>query len=208
MQISLVSPRFDPIEPGAPSYSEREAVLPILSANSKRLIIRVQPYVPEVRKDVIEALPRYKKAGVYGVIVEGLKALRKMPGMERLKGDFVFKKEILLEDFRAIRDESHRNGLKFYCGENRLRNLGDSLTCCGIDGLEGFLPNTANLNHHIYGEATFSPAQKAPNSGSCFHTIRQDTASSRLFRERSYEELMRAIFRDRASLEMMGVDFD
>ena len=31
--------------------------------------------------------------------------------------------------------------MKFYSGENRLRAMGDSMTCCGIDGLEGFKGN-------------------------------------------------------------------
>ena len=49
----------------------------IMAPIVKRLIVRVQPFVPEVEKDVIQVLKEYKKAGVYGIVLEGMKYMTK-----------------------------------------------------------------------------------------------------------------------------------
>lgn len=67
-----------------------------------------------------------------------MKFAKKQPGLVKAGGDFVYPKETLARHYREIRDTAHKHGLKFYCGENRLRDMGDSLICCGIDGLEGY----------------------------------------------------------------------
>ena len=74
-----------------------------------------------------------------------MKFLQAEPGMTKIGGDFCYPLPRLRHDFEAIKAECHRYGLKFYSGENRLRAMGDSMTCCGIDGLPGFRPNEYNL---------------------------------------------------------------
>jgi len=98
-QVSMVSPRYDRFETGAPTFEERRDMLPKLAANSRRLIVRVQPYIPGYYQDVIDNLRAYKDAGVYGIIVEALKRFRKFEGGLKLGGDYVYPVDVLRADF-------------------------------------------------------------------------------------------------------------
>jgi DNA repair photolyase len=205
-QVSMVSPSYDRSEPGAPAFSKRLEALPDLAANSKRLIIRAQPYVTEAKMDIIRALPEYKNSGVYGIVAEGLKTLKKRPGFVKMGADWVYDEAILRRDFRDIKAACHAIGLKFYCGENRLRSMGDALCCCGIEGLEGFRPNIANLNHYLFDEGIeYTPGQMKPNTGNAFRTLNQTTVASRIIRVKSYAENMEEIKKDPLYLAVMGV---
>lgn len=152
MQVSAVCDKYDALEPGAPPFAERLEMIRTLSRNAKRVIVRTQPYICDVFEDVKANLAKYAEAGAYGVIFEGMKFNRKKPGTVKVGGDFVIPIRHLRADFERLRDECHRCGLAFYSGENRLRTMGDSMTCCGIDGLEGFRPNTYNLAHILNGD--------------------------------------------------------
>ena len=127
----MVCERYDEYERGVADYDSRLKMLPKLSEASKRLIIRIQPYLPEVEKDVIINLQKLKDAGAYGIILEGMKYRTKRADTVKFYGDNVIKKDILASSFRRIRDKAHDIGLVFLSGENRLRSMGDSLTCCG-----------------------------------------------------------------------------
>ena len=88
---------------------------------------------PRCSMTLSKNIPRIAEAGAYGVIVEGMKFFKAKPGMTKIGGDFCYPLPRLRHDFEAIKAECHRYGLKFYSGENRLRAMGDSMTCCGID---------------------------------------------------------------------------
>jgi DNA repair photolyase len=194
VQISMVSPAFDVKEKGAPSFYDRLGFLSKVQKKSKRLIIRCQPYIPTLRKEIVTKwLPAYRDAGVYGVIFEGFKAKKLFTGSVKFKGDQCFSIELLRSDFLFLREAAHRLGLKFYSGENRLRSLGDSLTCCGIDGLSGFVPNIANLNHVVNGEIVYREAMKKIATGTCFKTLSQDTGIGKTISKMSYSDLMESL---------------
>ena len=144
VQISMVCSRYDQLEKGAPSYEERLEMLRTISPRVKRTIVRIQPFMHEVLQDVLKNLPRVKAAGAHGVVVEGMKFAKAKPGLVRVGGDCVYPIELLRADFEQIKAEAHRCGLVFYSGENRLRNMGDDMTCCGIEGLDGFKFKTLN----------------------------------------------------------------
>lgn len=171
IQISMACSSYDFMERGAPSFEDRLEALHKLSAIVPRTIVRIQPYIRDYRDEIIENLPRFKQAGAYGVIVEAIKRTRKVKGEELVKvgGDLTYRYDIIKDDFLRIKQKAHEVGLKAYAGENRIRELGDSLTCCGIDGLEDFKPNTYNLNHLVNGDITKpTPAMVAPRSGGAF----------------------------------------
>ena len=63
VQVSMVCGRYDKLEPGTPSYEERLEIVKTVAARVKRVIIRVQPYMPEVFRDIMENIPRIKEAG-------------------------------------------------------------------------------------------------------------------------------------------------
>lgn len=161
VQISMVCSKYDKLERGCPSYEERLTILKMVSARVQRTIVRIQPYMPEVFKDVMENIPRIAEAGAYGLVVEGIRA------------------------------ECHRHGLKFYAGENRLRAMGDSMTCCGVDGLPGFKPNEYNLCMLMNGKNP-EPTErmKEVGTGGPFKTLNQSAGSGRRIAKQSFYGLM------------------
>lgn len=191
VQISMICDKYDKLEKGAPTYNERLDMCRKVAPNCKRLIVRIQPYMTEVLNDVIDNLPKLKEAGVYGITIEGMKFFRKIKGMERLGGDFVYPLKRLLSDFTKIKMAAHKNGLKFYCAENRLRWFGDSLTCCGCDDLEGFRVNSFNLEHILNGD-NVNPTEKMKdmNTGGCFRALFQSTAIGDWIQNNSFYNLM------------------
>lgn len=201
MQISAVCEKYDELEPGAPPFEERLDMVKRLSPVVKRVIIRAQPYVHDVLEDCLINIPRFKEAGAYGIIFEGMKFVRKKPGLIKLGGDYVQKKEVLQQDFERLKQACHKSGLKFYSGENRLRAMGDSLTCCGIDDLDGFRPNTYNLSHAVNGDFTNpTEAQRKPGTAMCFGSLFQNTAGHKLCKKHSFESMMKWYFENRNEL--------
>lgn len=79
VQISMVCSKYDKLEPGCPSYEERLEMLRKVSAHVQRTIVRVQPYMPEVFRDVMQNIPRIAAAGAHGLVIEGMKFLRASP---------------------------------------------------------------------------------------------------------------------------------
>lgn len=154
VQISAVCSSYDKLEPGCPTYEERLEIAKTISPKVKRVIFRVQPYITDIKGELIGNIPRIKEAGVYGIIVEGMKFHLKKKGLIKQGADFVYPLATLKPDFAEIRNKAHKEGLKFYSGENRTRTMGDSLCCCGIDDLEGFNGNDFNLNHLLNGDRT------------------------------------------------------
>lgn len=191
VQISMVCSKYDKLERGCPSYEERLTILKVVSARVQRTIVRIQPYMPEVFKDVMENIPRIAEAGAYGLVVEGMKFFKGKPGMVRVGGDYCYPKDRLRRDFEAIRAECHRHGLKFYAGENRLRTMGDSMTCCGVDGLPGFKPNEYNLCMLMNGKNP-EPTErmKEVGTGGPFKTLNQSAGSGRRIAKQSFYGLM------------------
>jgi DNA repair photolyase len=205
VQVSLISPKFDVLEPGAPSFEERLQNIAVIASHCKRLIIRIQPYVREVKGDIINNLPRYKNAGVYGITIEGIKYFQKRKGMIKSGADFVYPVDKLKADFIQIRQVAHDLGIKFFCGENRLRNMGDSLCCCGVEGLSGFNPNMANLNHFLYDRDNFKYTDHMQKiSSTCFRTLAQDTVSGNVIREKSFAEIMDIFTRDKTAVDSLS----
>ncbi len=192
MQISMVCDRYDSLEPGAPPYRERLKFVNTLAKAGKRVNIRVQPYIPDVFATVRRNVGVWADAGAYGAIFEGMKFVKRKPGLVKAGGDWVLPIHILQRDFTALRDECHQRGMKFYSGENRLRKMGDSLTCCGIDGLPGFVPNAYNINHLIHDDLHKpSEAQAKVGTAKCFKAVFQTTLAEKWLCGQSFASVMR-----------------
>lgn len=207
-QISAVCSSYDKLEPGAPSFERRLEVAEVLSKKVKRVIIRVQPYMHEVFDEVYDNLEKFKNAGVYGVIIEGIKFRRKKPGLIKVGGDFTYPYDVIKEDFLKLRNRAHNLGLKIYSGENRTRALGDSLTCCGIDGLEGFVSNKFNLNHFLNGDKIEATERmKQEKTGEAFQSLYMDTVNAKRLRENSFAFNMMEYYKNKKSCvdDIMGV---
>ena len=194
-QVSMVCSRYDQMETGAPTYEERLAMCEKLAKNALRVIARAQPYMPEVRDEILKNLPRLRNAGVYGIVFEGMKFADKRMGVVRVGTDYCYPREVLERDFRILRQACHENGLRFFAGENRLRTMGDSMCCCGIEGLEGFKGNDFNIVHLKAGEPVVpTEKMKERGTGGCFKTIGINTANTRRAAMNSFfQEMMRRL---------------
>ena len=160
VQFSAACPQYDQIEKGASTFDERmDAVRKI--APFKRVIIRVQPYIPDLHDNIMASLKTFAGAGAYGITVEGMKYIKSVPGTIRVGNDMCYPAKLLRKKYAELRDECHKLGLRFYCAENRLRNMGDDLCCCGVDGL-GWKTNTANVVHMINGGGARSQMGRKP----------------------------------------------
>lgn len=194
MQISCVSKMYDNIEKGAPSYKERIEMIDILSKNVKRVIVRCQPYMPQVKNDVIRnSLKDFSNAGAYGVIFEGMKYIRKPINSEynlvKVGSDLCYEKNLLKQHFEQIRNRTHELGMKFFVGENRLRNMGDSLCCCGCSDI--FKVNEYNCNHLLNGDKVVpTELMKKTGTGRVAHAIDQGAGSYERQKTLSFEQFI------------------
>lgn len=187
VQISAVCSSYDKLEPGCPSFLERVEIMKRVSPHCKRLIVRIQPYMCEVYNEVYENLEKFKDAGAYGVIVEGMKFAKKKPGLVKVAGDYTYPVDVISKDIQKLKKRAHELGLAFYSGENRTRKLGDSLCCCGCSDLQGFKTNSVNINHWANGDRT-EPTQRMLQKGTatCFTSLYQNTANSHRIQQNSF----------------------
>jgi len=206
-QISMVSPKYDRLEPGAPSFEERLSMLPKLAQVTKRLIVRISPYALGLSTEVSSFMSVYKSAGVYGVEIEGMKRQNKREGLVKIGGDWCYPKENLERDFEVIKSSAKSEGLAFFVGENRLRVMGDDTCCCGVSGLSGFTPNRANLNRLIKNEPIlYSSKMKETGTAKPFQQgYAQDQAKALQLSQMSYADCMEIYSNTRNALRIMGL---
>lgn len=175
VQISAACPEYDQIEKGASTFAERVDAMRKISPY-KRVIVRVQPYLPEMQLSVLKSLKQFADAGAYGITIEGMKYIKAKAGTIKVGGDCVYPAKLLREHFERIRNAVHALGMRFYCAENRLRTMGDDLCCCGIDGM-GWQTNTCNLVHMIYDKdgVRVTDAQKNGDQRTLLHYLKQSS---------------------------------
>ena len=108
MQISALCSRYDELEKGAPSFEERLKMIEILSKNVQRVIVRCQPYIHDIYKDIYNNIKLFSECGAYGATFEGMKFLKKKKGLIKCGGDFVQPITILKSDYLKLKDECHK----------------------------------------------------------------------------------------------------
>lgn len=190
VQFSALGESFNKLEKGASTFAERIDAIKTISP-FKRVIVRCQPYMPQSYGEIIANIKIFAQAGAYGCIFESMKYQKKQKGTMKILGDFCYPTQLLKRHFSALKAECHKYGLKFYSGENRLRAMGDSLCCCGVDGL-GWQVNTANLNHYLYDRNNykFTEAMSKDGSGIVFKTCVQSASGYAALKGKSYEYAM------------------
>lgn len=209
VQISAACPLYDRIESGAPTFAERMKMAERIAPHVRRVIIRIQPYMIEAHKEIMKSLEIMQQSGVYGVIVEGLKQNKAVNGLVKVGGDWCYPSQELEMRFRAIKEKAHSLGMAFFCGENRLRGMGDDLCCCGIAGLPGFTGSRFNLMHFLK-EGVISPTEamrKVGGNCECFKAIFQDSVGTKVVASNSFWNIMtsKTIFDSYAGM-IMNID--
>ena len=175
LQISMACSKYDRLEQGAPTFTERLKAADFLHDKVTRIIARVRPYFPDCHEDIVKAIPEYAKAGIYGISISSYITKKKTQGMKRYGNTYMFDCDFLEPLLREIKQVCHDNGLKFFCCEDGFEHWSDSLTCCGTMGLEDFKPNTYNISHMSYDDEQPEPteAMKAINTYQPFKCIGQ-----------------------------------
>ena len=190
VQISLVCPEYDQLEPGAPPFEERLEMVRTL-AKHKRVNVRIQPYMVEVHDSIMQSVQLIADAGAHGIVVEGMKFAQKKDGLVKVGGDWCYHLDELSGRYAEIRGKAHSLGLRFYCGENRLRDMGDALCCCGIDGLEGFKSNGFNVCNMLNGNVEEpTAAMREKGTAGSFASLYQMAGISQHLRELSMNDMM------------------
>lgn len=207
VQVSMVASIYDKLEKGAPTFTERLKMLEKLSKVAKRVIVRSQPYMLEAKPYILRTLNVYKSIGVYGIIIEGLKSLTKLKGMEKLGADFVYPLEKMKMDFLTIKNSANSIGLKVFAGENRIRNLGDSLNCCGTEGLEGFTHSKNNLNYLYFDSKNVkvTKVMQEKRTANCFASLFQETIAGSVVKNKSFNEMLIKFSKNNAYKKVMGL---
>ena len=192
-QISMACDKYDKLEPGAPTYQERLQAAKILSQHVTRLIVRVQPFFTDSFKEILAEIPHYAECGVYGIICEGYSTAKKQKGLIK-DGKYCFPIETLVPMFKRLKEECHKYGLRFFSGEDRIRFIGDSLTCCGTEGLDTFKPNKFNIEHLAH-DTNIQPtaAMQVTDTYQPFKCIGQTQVWAMKCKDKSFEQLMHEI---------------
>ena len=190
-QVSAVCPTLARLyEQGASSFEDRIDMIRKISKVVKRVVVRCQPYVLELHDEIKKQIPIIAEAGAYGITYEAMKMQKKVKGMERNGADYVYPKQILEKKWLELKDECHKYGLVFLSSENRLRHLGDSLTCCGCDGLDGFQVNHSNLNYKIHKPEDFYYTKgQCEGCAMCYKALYQRTAFVNILKNKTFKEI-------------------
>lgn len=190
VQVSMVCSAYDRMEPGAPAFEERLKIVDKLSGRVRRVIVRAQPYIVDVRDELIRNIPRMKEAGAYGITVEGMKFKKAKPGLVRVRGDYAYPDSLLKNHYERIRVACDEAGLAFFCAENRLRGMGRSTACCGCGDLPGFEGNRFNAVSMMHAPA--KPTEKMSEIGTaqCFRSLHQIAGISKQLDRESFSSQM------------------
>ena len=191
VQVSAVCSSYDKLEQGAPTYDERVEMISKLSKSVKRVVVRVQPYMREIKNELISNLQRLKDAGAYGITVEGMKFQSKRPGLEKVGGDYCYPETALRRDYSQIRAECKKVGLAFFCAENRLRPMGDSTSCCGCGDIDGFTGNRFNAVNIVNGcDVKPTEAMMVKGTAKCFGGVYQSPVSNKALKSATFASQM------------------
>ena len=196
----MVCPSLGKMEAGAPNFDARLKMMERISKIVPRTIVRCQPYIMELHNEILEQIPRIAKAGVYGIIYEAIKMQKRTVGMVKNGADYIYSLNTLTRRFRELKKECHKHGLVFLSGENRLRGMGDSLTCCGCEGLSGFRVNKYNLNYYVHApnQLITTPAMEEKDTCQCWRAMRMVTETGRVLKKASFKEMMDITFKDKS----------
>ena len=204
VQFSAISPQYDKIERGASTFKERIEAAEKIAKAGIRVNIRMQPYIRQVLKDILKEIPEFAEKGIHGIILEGIKYFKKQPGFIKVGGDYCYPIERLKYDFSLIKEKAHEYGLKFYCGENRLRKMGDETCCCGVEGM-GWKTNKVNLLNALIGEKLeFTESMKLPGTAFPYRNgLMQDTISGKVIKDMSFEDVTKLAIKDKRLIEQI-----
>ena len=210
VQFSAIGSSYDDFEKGASAFNERIEAMKKISDIGIRVIVRAQPMLPKMEKELIDNLKLFKEAGVHGLIIEFMKYKYAAKGTKKVRGDNVFLIEVIKPIFDRVKLEANNLGIKVYAGENRLRQYGDSLNCCGVGDL--WKTHEANLNHLLFdskqielNKCHFS-SLKGDGSQPNQWGLGQSTKDQKLMNSINYKDILNMAMKSKSSLSDYTID--
>ena len=210
VQFSAIGSSYDDFEKGASTFLERVVAMKKISEIGIRVIVRAQPMLAKMENELTENLKLFKEAGVHGLIIEFMKYKYKAVGTLKVRGDNVYPLEIIKPVFDRVKKQANALGIKVYAGENRLRQYGDSLNCCGVGDL--WKTHEANLNHLLFDDKKvelkelhnniLSGGSSQPNQWS----LGQSTKGLELLKTLNYKKLLNMAMQSKSSLSDYTID--
>lgn len=162
IQVSLITDNDEiltQLEPGAPSATERMKALEELASLGIWTAVRLQPMIPSsyIEQNAPTFINKLSNIGVKHILAEGLKATKwnlRYNKIWKLFPEAIAEyqhpeskqqaHEIILPTWRKwqyikeLISVCHENNMTYGAADNDLRDMGDTICCCGIDNLEGF----------------------------------------------------------------------
>lgn len=197
LQVSLCSPRYAIYE-HSPSFEDRLRMISKLAKVLKRVIVRIQPYIPHIKDDVISQIPVYRDIGVYGITIEGYcvsGSNRAFEGMEALPNRlgptrYVYDSNWLACHFSQIKDVCHAYGMAFLSAQDDLRDMGDYKDCCIGEPIKDFEGNKFNVN---YKPIAFPDIMQEPYTGYVFSHLSRDYDFRQICKTSSYKDVIEVV---------------
>jgi DNA repair photolyase len=180
VQVSLISTnkKLELIETDPEiKIEDRLELIEKASKVCKKVVVRVQPFIPKFCDDTIEkTIEDVSKAGAKAVTVEFLKfsifsltnpilkgTIQKMGrklGFDMLKyyqesgrgkdGDREVYPKFKEPSIKRMGELAHKAGLEFYVADNEMRDMGDGHICCGLRDDEAPNKSEFNINKMLF----------------------------------------------------------
>lgn len=191
LQVSLLTPGVTAAyEPLVPSFGDRLKMIMRIQQHVRRVLIRIQPYMPSMLDDVIKWLRVYAASGVHGIMIESLVWTRPMGKLVQQSsvGLWGYPEATIARHYAILKNACHEEGLVFYCAEEPLRRYySDSPTCCGCADIPGFDVNVANFNHL---PIEYRAGMRREYTGRVFGGLTRSTRRHADIGRRSYKQVM------------------
>lgn len=206
VQFSAVGESYDSFEKGATPFLKRIDAMKKITDIGKRVIVRAQSLIPKVGNEFISNLKLFVNAGVYGIIIEFMKYKFAAKNTIKVRGDNCYKFDVIKPIFDNIKYKANNLGLKVFAGENRLRQFGDGLNCCGVGDL--WQTHELNLNHLLWDDKKFNFTKIHSEKGlnASYGLGRQDTKGNQLLKEMTYKDALNISMKDKQILSAYTID--
>lgn len=180
VQVSLISTdkRLETIETNPEiTIKNRLELIEKAAKAGKKVVVRVQPFIPKFCDDGIEKLLKeVAKRGAKAVTAEFLKfsiyslsnptlhlvieRMGKKLGFDMVKyyeqngrgtnGDREIMPKFKRPSLERMKTLAHKYGLEFYCADNECRDLGDGYICCGLTEKEAPRKSELQINKMLF----------------------------------------------------------
>ena len=142
IQISLVCPEYDVLERGAPEFSARLKLIEKL-AKYQRVIVRIQPYMPEVHHQHYEKYPFVRGGGSTRYHCRGDEICPTKDGLVKVGADYCYKVPVLKKRYEEMKEAAHDIGMNSIAAKTACVLWATALLAAGLTDWRGSMSTDA-----------------------------------------------------------------